>query len=288
MANGQRRGGLIHLVPKRDTQLQIIPDAYPSIERVDGGEVSRLERVIASSFAAHLRTHPCIGARSVIGAGNAYVSVYPDMFTVSTAVAVLKDLDRYCQLTDDGDSIRKTLALVFIYCPETEQSFGWAYWDFAQTLHDLDCQRFGYPENISPNPEDATFEFCLRGRAIFTTTLHSAQTRVARHWSWPTWVLNQTTQFNALRDSGKMAEWQKTIRTLDAALDPSGLPNPILTDHGQASAAPQLPGIEISPCPFKPRITENDKRIALQRVLERARTEDADAETLAAIMDLQR
>ena len=267
---------------------------------VDGFALTPVEKFVGTSLLGFLRGHPCIGARSLAGKAERrsdaqtgqwepahqglHYAVYPDMHSVQSALMFLTDFEHYGTRSDPIDPILKTLAAVFIaYVPETQAEFSEAYWKFAQLLSDISALTHDWPVGIGSDPRDQNFELCLAGRPVFTTTLNLASPRLARRY-FPTWVMNQTAQFDALRADGSFKRWQDSIRKSDAASDPSGTSNPILENHGEASAAPQLAG---SP-PAELTFSVPDKTQIVARgeaLLQRAVSEGAHA---SAVRELKR
>jgi uncharacterized protein len=238
-----------------------------SLASINGSRPGRLAKHIGALQRGFSAQHPCIGARSVAVNGNLFISIYPDMTSVASAVMALLNLEEYLRISDKVEDHVKTLALVFNEPIRDNNDFAEKYWAFVQRLHDLDCQTNAYDPSVSSDPTSANFELSLGGRAIFTTTLNPGHPRTARHAPYPTWVCNQTRQFNRLRELGLFEKWQAQIRMADADMDPSGVANPILADHGYSSAADQLAGVAVQPCPFKPRLTEDDKHQAGHELL---------------------
>ena len=78
-------------------------------------------------------------------------------------------------------------------------------------------------------------------------------------------------------------KWQQRIRDLDSKFDPSGQPNPILTDHGQASSAGQLAGSSMADMKFQYRATQIERDTAKNAVLELAKREGCPADIMLAI-----
>jgi len=237
-----------------------------------------------------MRRHVCIGARSLAGKAEEtarqdqtpprvataplYMGVYPDMDSVTSALMFIDDYENYLAVTEKEDAVLKTFVAVF---PRTDvisqEDFAIRYWKYAQTLVDISSQTRPWDSKASPVPTDKDFELSLGGKAVFTTTLNPHSPRIARKFLYPAWVMNQTSQFDALRDRNDFARWQENIRAKDAAVDPSGIPNPILEDHGYASAAAQLPGSSVSPCPLVVPVETSSIEAAGARLLERARNE---------------
>ncbi len=207
----------------------------------DGSKCNLREKLICRILWSFCSTHPCMGARTVAGKGNLFVSLQSDVRTVASAFSMLNDLTDYFELSDWIDPTEKTCAVAFYGEPISSQvEFAELYWDFLQVVHDVDCLFSDWDADVSSDITSVNFEASFKGRAIFTTTLNPQNPRIARKFAYPVWIMNQTSQFNHLRSIGRFTEWQRKIRRLDADMDPSGEPNPILADHGHGLAANQL------------------------------------------------
>lgn len=249
-------------------------------ERLDGVRPSHLEKFCASLFKGLTQRHPCIGSRTVSQNGNLFIAVYQKMEGVDVARKVLRDLSAYYLVADTIDNVAKTLGLFFIISVESPLDFAEKYWRFVQTLHNLDMLLNGYDNTVSSDPSERDFELSLAGRALFTTTLNPAHPRVARRGPYPIWVCNQKSQFDQLRAEGRFEAWHKSISDADAQTDPSGVSNPMLANHGYASAADQLAGHSIQPVPFTPRVTPDAIREGYEHLLQQAERENSGPELI--------
>lgn len=258
---------------------------------LDGGRASPFEVWTGQKLLGFMQGHPCIGARSLAGkaedtrdaAGSGRApyegllfSSYADMSSVASAIAFIDDLENYYRVSDSIDAVLKTFVAVFPRVDISGQTeFAEHYWAFAQLLCDVSSLTHGWDANASSDPLDDSFELSLAGRAVFTTTLNPHSNRIARRFHYPAWVMNQTRQFDALREAGDFDRWKASIRAKDAAIDPSGQPNPILDDHGAASSAPQLAGSALDPCPLVVPKSMQEVRAAGERLLRRSQQEGA-------------
>lgn len=248
-----------------------------AVSRLDGSAPTRLEKFLASAFRGYALMHPCIGARSVLVNGGFYFSVIENMRDLHSAIDVVLTLEEYLLVSDNNSDPVKTCALFFVDNFSSQLEFAQSYWSFMQLVHDFDSLRSNWDETVSSDPQDPSFELSIAGRAFFTTTLNPMHTRPARRFQYPVWVCNQTAQFNLLRQQGQFEFWQKSIRRLDADLDPSGQHNPILTDHGYASAAQQLAGSIVDPCPLIVRSSFEEKKRAARNLISSSIQGDLDS-----------
>jgi len=121
-----------------------------------------------------------------------------------------------------------------------------------QQLHDLDRLHHAWDPSVSPNPASGDFAFSFGGQAYFIVGLHAASSRAARRFAWPTLVFNPHRQFDELRRSNRYARFQEVIRRAELSLQ--GAINPMLSEHGTTSEAPQYSGRQVESdwhCPFQ-------------------------------------
>ena len=265
--------------PKAPSRLAIISPGG-AFKYLNGANVEGGARFHMHTMRGFATDHACIGARTLAQSGEGfYMAVYPDMKSVTAAVMFIQDLEQYYLHSDaHADSLIRTFAAIFINHPiYSQEQFADEYWDFAQILHDVDCLSNPYDPTVSFDPYSADFELSLAGRAVFTTTLNPQSPRMFRNSSFPVWVMNQTAQFQQLRDEGRFEKWKDKIRKRDALYDPSGESNPILADHGSMSAKDQLAGSP--PEHFNFTVNDNvEKKVeAIKRLLKMAQDEGADA-----------
>jgi FPC/CPF motif-containing protein YcgG len=107
------------------------------------------------------------------------------------------------------------------------------------------------PDGTSDEVTDPHYAFALHGTAFFVVGLSPQSPRLARRTAYTGFVLNPHDQFELLRARGQMACVQTATRRRDTALQ--GDMNPLLADHGAASAALQYSAHPVSLaelCPF--------------------------------------
>jgi FPC/CPF motif-containing protein YcgG len=263
---------------------------------LDSQQINPLEKFVSQYFFGFLMNHVCIGAKQLTAynASNEpptkdfFVSIYPDMSTVETGLQVISDLEEYYRISDELDPVVKTLALIFAIPISSQEEFASKYWSFAQILHDIDSLSNDYDESVNKDLDSPDFELSLAGRAVFTTTLNPHSPRMARQFNYPTLVMNQIRQFDALRatPSGKtnsFEAWQRGIRNQDAQLDPSGVPNPVLADHGSISAVEQLAGSVPEDFKFVLRKGADYRSDAFASLMEAAASEAASEAAIAEL-----
>jgi uncharacterized protein len=133
-----------------------------------------------------------------------------------------------------------------------EETFERLLWATLQQLHDLDRQPWA-PERRA-DPADPEFAFSFAGIGLFVVGLHAGSSRFTRRFGWPTLVFNPHRQFDRLRAAGGFARFRDLTRGRDAAVQ--GAVNPMLSDFGERSEAPQYSGRAVDSeweCPFHAR-----------------------------------
>lgn len=257
-------------------------------EVVGGGLPTRLEKHTCYGFRGFAQHHPCIGARAVMNNGNFHYSVLPDMESVLSAIEVIRIIEEYLALTDAVEDPIKTLALIFVDTAGSPREYAQKYWQFLQLVHDVDAINHDWDPSVSSDISAPDFELSLCGRAMFTTTLNPASDRAARRSMYPVWVCNQIRQFDQLRHKGMFGTWQKKIREADSELDPSGKPNPILADHGTASAAGQLAGHPYPELKFQVRKTKEERIAAAHHLLALLKQDEDGADFVPVLQKRMR
>ena len=132
-----------------------------------------------------------------------------------------------------------------------EEKFERLLWAQLQRLHEEDRHYHYWNSHVSSDPEDSQFAFSFAGRAFFVVGLHSASSRFARRFAWPTLVFNAHQQFEKLRREGRYVRVQEVIRDRERNLQ--GDINPNLADFGTRSEARQYSGRQMEEqwrCPF--------------------------------------
>lgn len=197
---------------------------------------------------------PCLGAKSAIARGTLAIVHARDITSAWNDLQIHRDLlDWSEEWRDDPDGLR-SLAVVFDGPDDlTEQAFEAALWQRLQSLADKDHwlgQR--YDDAVSADPEDPHFSLSFGGEAYFAVGLHPNASRPARRFAHPAIVFNLHAQFVRLRAQGRFERMRDRIMARDIAL--AGVPNPMLADHGEASAARQFSGRAVDEdwvCPFQ-------------------------------------
>jgi FPC/CPF motif-containing protein YcgG len=219
-----------------------------------GTPVRPLQGFVHDSFRA-LVLNPafsCVGARSAIRRGNYRFGLYWQMGSPAATAGLARDLFDFArEQADLGGEFSTFVASFEGPSGVGEDEFEGLLWAQLQQLHEEDRRHHGYAPSVSPDPEDADFAFSFAERAFFVVGLHSASSRFARRFAWPTLVFNAHRQFERLREEGRYSRLQETIRLRERDLQ--GRLNPNLAEFGTISEARQYSGRPAEPewrCPF--------------------------------------
>ena len=210
---------------------------------------------VAKAFQGFIRdpAFPCVGAKSAAATGLLKVLAAHDITSGWDDLVIHRELMDWAEAYKQNQEGLRSLAVVFAGPDDlTEAEFEQAMWERIQSFADKDNwlgQR--YDTSVSADPDDPHFSLSFGGEAFFVVGLHPQASRPARRYSSPAMVCNLHDQFERLRDEGSYARMRARILDRDRAL--AGDINPMLTPHGDASAAPQYSGREVGPdwrCPF--------------------------------------
>ena len=206
--------------------------------------------ILADSF-------PCLGARSAINTGRAYVDSYGRLGDeASPQLQTLCDaLGAFSATYPNPGGAPVTCIALFDDDVRDEQDFERRLWRHLQALHRCDRRNFDWAPGVSSDPASSDFSFSIGGRAFFVVGLHPHASRLARQAPAPCIAFNFHDQFEQLRASGKYIKMQRAIRARDVALQ--GDTNPVLSRFGEASEARQYSGRAVGAnwgCPFRPGV----------------------------------
>lgn len=222
--------------------------------------------MLASTLSSNLDLHgdfesflrdpsfPCVGAKSAAATGRLKVIVAQSITSAWDDLVIHRELMDWADAYKEDSEGLRSLAVVFEGPLNLgEREFEGAMWERLQSLADKDKwlgQR--YDAAVSPDPDDPHFSLSFGGKAFFVVGLHPHASRPARRYERPVMVFNLHDQFERLREEGKYEKMRATILDRDKAL--AGDINPMLNQHGKASAARQYSGRHVSDewkCPFR-------------------------------------
>jgi FPC/CPF motif-containing protein YcgG len=214
----------------------------------------------SAAMDADLRTFianpqfPCVGAKSASATGRLQVVSAHDIGRDCDDVAIHQALQAWVERYRANPEGLRSLAIVFgRAAPTSEATFERAMWARLQSLAQIDAAR-GYPYDplVSRDPGDADFAVSFAGAAFFIVGLHPGASRPARRFAHPAMVFNLHAQFERLREQGLYGRMRDTIIKRDTQL--AGHANPMLSQHGERSAARQYSGRAVGEawtCPFR-------------------------------------
>lgn len=213
------------------------------------------DKTLKQAFRNHVTDadFPCVGAKSALARGSLKLIVCHDI------TSAWDDLRIHSALLDwSHDYARnpegfRSLGIIFRAARELDEAgFEHHMWDRIQSLSDKDdWLDQGYDDAVSSDPDDPHFGLSFGGEAYFVVGLHPNASRPARRFERPAMIFNLHDQFETLRKMGRYERMREAILHRDEAL--AGSINPMLTRHGEASAAAQYSGRVVDDtwqCPF--------------------------------------
>lgn len=197
---------------------------------------------------------PCVGAKSAAAKGNLTIVHARDLASAWNDLEIHRRIMDWSEAIEDEDGSLHSFAVMFHGPAEiTEERFERLMWERIQSLADKDAWLGqGYAGSVSADPDQPHFSLSFGGRAFFVVGLHPGASRPARRFSRPVMVFNPHDQFERLRAEGRYDRMRERIMARDEAL--AGSVNPMLANHGEASAAPQYSGRQVGSdwvCPFR-------------------------------------
>lgn len=199
-------------------------------------------------------SYPCVGAKAAVAQGTLSIFQAADMASADNDRAIHRALVNSARKTTAGIGNFRSFAVLFGGpIMASEAAFETAMWDRLQALADWDALLgFSYDERVDRDPVSPHFALSLGGKGYFAIGLHPRASRPARRFRYPAIILNPHAQFEQLRDSGQYEKMRATILSRDLRL--AGSVNPMLSRHGEKSAANQYSGRAVDDswrCPFR-------------------------------------
>ena len=197
---------------------------------------------------------PCVGAKSAAARGMLQVVRARDITSAWNDLQITHDLLEWSWRYKDEREGLRSFAVIFAAPQDlSEREFEQAMWQRLQSISDKDHWLGQQPDKrVSGDPDDPHFSLTFGGEAYFVVGLHPNASRPARRFAHPTLVFNLHDQFERLREEGRYERMRDKIIARDVAL--AGTPNPMLAQHGEASAARQFSGRAVNDdwqCPFR-------------------------------------
>ncbi|WP_213994725.1 guanitoxin biosynthesis heme-dependent pre-guanitoxin N-hydroxylase GntA [Arsukibacterium sp.] len=199
--------------------------------------------------------YPCVGAKVARNKRRIELHKFRDISSSNDDDAILRCIYQFISKFRQQNDIFFSLVCVFTACDtHSDAGFERALWARLQALHNKDCKRFNWDTRVSEQPADANFSFSLGGEGFFIIGLNPYSQRKSRRFCYPAIVFNLHSQFEKLKEQHKFHSMRQQIRKNDAVF--CGEPNPVLSDHGEASEARQYSGRAVAAnwrCPFSAR-----------------------------------
>ena len=202
------------------------------------------------------RTFPCVGAKAALQRDGMRFIVARDFRSAWDDLRILPALlDLAKSYRAEPEMFQSLVVLFEAGAPDDERSFEQGLWSRLQSLSDKD-EWLGQRADprVAHDPEDPHFAMSFGGEAFFVVGLHPRASRPARRFSTPAMVFNLHDQFTTLRAEGRYDKLRASILGRDLAV--AGSNNPMLSEHGDVSAARQYSGRAVEEgwrCPFSGR-----------------------------------
>ena len=202
------------------------------------------------------RTFPCVGAKAALQRDGMRFIVARDFRSAWDDLRILPALLGLAKSYRAEPEMFQSLVVLFeAGAPDDERSFEQGLWSRLQSLSDKD-EWLGQRADprVAHDPEDPHFAMSFGGEAFFVVGLHPRASRPARRFSTPAMVFNLHDQFTTLRAEGRYDKLRASILGRDLAV--AGSKNPMLSEHGDVSAARQYSGRAVEEgwrCPFSGR-----------------------------------
>ena len=226
-----------------------------TLDRAAGDTATEIEP-IEDKFEAFIEAadFPCVGAKSASARGNLTMVRARDLRSGWNDLEIHERLMDWAAAHGEDDGALHSFAVLFAGPDDlNEDEFERLMWERIQSFADKDAwlgQR--YAGTVSRDPQDPHFALSFGGKAFFAVGLHPHASRPARRFAHPAIVFNPHDQFERLREQNRYGRMREAIMARDAKL--AGSTNPMLADHGEASAAPQYSGRQVGgdwKCPFR-------------------------------------
>ena len=213
---------------------------------------------LAKRFATFISRSefPCVGAKAALNRDGMRFVVARDFRSGWDDLRIMPGLlDIAKSYRADPVPFQSLVVLFEAGAPSGEEQFERQLWARLQSLSDKD-QWLGQPADprVAHDPDDPHFAMSFGGEAFFVVGLHPRSSRPARRFEVPAMVFNLHDQFERLRAEGRYNKLRGTILDRDFKL--AGSLNPMLGQHGTASAARQYSGRVVDDswrCPFSGR-----------------------------------
>ena len=241
----------------------ILADArYGAMQEI----TSKITNPLIGAFEKFVRDpiFPCVGAKAALSKEQM------SFFVARDIKSAWDDLEIYGQLCGLVDLYRQKPApfrsLVVIFEHDSgldELDFEQYLWERLQSLSDKD-DWLGQKHDmrVAHDPNHPEFSLSFGGEAFFIVGLHPQASRLARRFNRPAIIFNLHDQFELLREANQYGKLRASILERDFKI--AGTINPMLSQHGEVSAARQYSGRAVGngwKCPYKRSGTHSDQEL---------------------------
>lgn len=235
------------------------PSREPDVKaaRMKHHQAQTLERPsLRAAFQEFLaaKTFPCVGAKSALAHSTIETVEARDIRSAWDDLAIHQRLCQFGQTPTSSHALRSFAVLFAQPHDLSEVEFERHLWARLQSLCDKDrWLSYKYDPDVEADPQSPEFAFSVGGVAYFVVGMHPRSNRLSRRTPMPVLVFNPFAQFQELRARGAFNRMAQVTKKRDADL--CGSENPMLADHGSASAARQFSGRRVTDdwiCPFAP------------------------------------
>lgn len=235
----------------------------PSLYHPHAGELLSLSKYVHLSDEARIKKvgdelrgffnnrYPCVAGLRAFRRGEYQIGLYGELGDGLAWRTLRNDLQYFVHEQERTQSTFLTFFAVFDPQKFTEDEFEASMWRELSFLTSIEDRNSDWGNKRTSDPASKSFSMSLFGTEFFVVGLHSASSRVARRFRYPTLVFNLFAQFNELQRLGLYDNLVKTIRNRDRSLQ--GSANPMAEEHGEKWEAIQFSGKNNSKewkCPF--------------------------------------
>lgn len=192
------------------------------------------DKILSDSFC-------CIGAKTALATKNLRFGFYDKFKDPEVTQGLAHDIYEFMRERDDLSPHYTTFIAVFANDTSgCEYSFEKNLWEQLQLLHDLDAEHHEWDEKVASDPSDDHFSYSFANKSFFVVGLHPNASRTSRTFPYTALVFNSREQFDRLREDQLFEPLKAGIRKNEMRIN--GSLNPMITDYGESSEAPQFSG----------------------------------------------
>jgi FPC/CPF motif-containing protein YcgG len=207
---------------------------------------------------------PCVGAKAALSKEQMTFVVARDMKSAWDDLDIHAQVRSLVHLYHQNRTPFRSLAVIFEHDSGLDElEFERYLWERLQSLSDKD-DWLGQKQDarVAHDPNHPEFSLSFGGEAFFIVGLHPLASRPARRFVRPTMIFNLHDQFELLREANQYEKLRASI--MDRDLKMAGDINPMLSKHGEVSAARQYSGRAVEKgwkCPYLRAGTHPDQEL---------------------------